>query len=92
MAGHPFISVAVNLLCGPQFSWVPILKRLLFCHVIVAQLDTFLHAAANFFPDPQSLRVSFFGSPRRPAAGFLPLRCFFHPLTGFTMASSLGIT
>jgi hypothetical protein len=82
-----------NSLHGPQFFWVPIfLKRFLFRHATVAQLDTFLQAAADFFPDPQSLRVSSFGSSHRPAISFRPLRRFFYPLTGFTTASSLGTT
>jgi hypothetical protein len=87
------IPAAANSLHGPQFSWVLIfLMRFLFRHATVAQLDTFLQAAANFLRDPQSPRVSSFGSPRRPAADLLPLCRFFRPLTGFTTASSLKVT
>jgi hypothetical protein len=47
-------------------------------HATVARWGTFLQAVANFIRGPQSPRVSFFGSPRRPAACLLPLCCFFH--------------
>jgi hypothetical protein len=45
-----------------------------------ARRDTFLPAEANFLRDPQSPRVSSFGSPRGPAAKFRPLCRFasFH--------------
>jgi hypothetical protein len=77
------VPAAANSLHGPQFSWVPIfLKMFLFRNATVAQQAIFLQAAANFFQYPQSLRVSSFGSPRRPAAGFLALCRFFRPLTG----------
>jgi hypothetical protein len=56
-----FIPAALNLLCGPQFPWVPIFLMAFFlCHATVAQLDTYLQVAANFFPDPKSLRISSF--------------------------------
>jgi hypothetical protein len=87
-----FIPAAVSLFRGPHIPWVPIfLKKFLLRNVTVAQPDTFLQAAANFFPRPQSLHVCFSGSPRRPAAGFLSLCRFVCALTGFTMASSLKV-
>jgi hypothetical protein len=54
----------------------------------IAWWDT-LQAAANFPWDPQSPQVSFFGFLCRPAAGFQPHCCVFHP-TGFAMAFSIG--
>jgi hypothetical protein len=88
-----FLPATVSLFRGPHFPWVPILlKRFIFCHATLPQLDTFLQAEANFLPAPQSPRVISFGPSRRPAAGFLPLCRFFRPLTGFTTASSLGAT
>jgi hypothetical protein len=50
----------------------------------------FIPAATNFFRDPQFTRVRFFGFWRRSAATFQPWCRFFGPLTGFTMARSLG--
>jgi hypothetical protein len=60
---------AANSCRGPQFAWVlDFLKMFLLHHATVARRDTCLQAAANFFRDPQSPRVSSFGSPRCPAA------------------------
>jgi hypothetical protein len=85
------LPAAANSLRSPQFPWVRIfLKTFLLLHATLARRDTFLQAAANFLRDPQSPRVSSFGSPRRPTASFRPLCRFFRPLTGFTMASSVG--
>jgi hypothetical protein len=76
---------------SPQFAWVQdFLKMFLLRHATVAGRDSFLQAAASFFRDPQSPRVSSFGSPRRPAACFRPLCRFFRRSTGFATASSLG--
>jgi hypothetical protein len=47
-----FIMAAVNLLCGPQFSWVPIfLKTFLLCHATVAWRVIFLPATVNLLLD-----------------------------------------
>jgi hypothetical protein len=48
-------------------------------HATVARRDAFLQAAASFFRDPRSPRLSSFGSTRRPAACFRPL-CRFSVL------------
>jgi hypothetical protein len=86
-------TAAVTSFHGPQLPWVQdSLKMFLLRHATVAWWDTFLQAAANFHYNPQSPRVSSFGSPRRPATCFRPLCCFFHPLFGFTVASSSGAT
>jgi hypothetical protein len=76
---------------GLQLSWVRIfLEVYLFRHATAARRDTFLQAAANNPLDPQSLRVSSFGFPRRPAAIRRPLCRFFIVLDDFTAASSVG--
>jgi hypothetical protein len=66
------------------------LTMFLLRHVTLARRDIFLQAAANFLRDPQSPRVSSFGSPRRPAASFRPLCRFFIVPEDFTKASSVG--
>jgi hypothetical protein len=76
-----FISAAVTSIRSPQFLCVQnFLKMLLLRHATVARRDTFLQVAANFSRDPQSPQFSSFGSSRRPAACFRPLRCFLSPL------------
>jgi hypothetical protein len=83
------LRAAASLLWHP--SWVrSFLKASLLRRASVARRDTFLQAVANFIRDPQIPRVSFFGSPRRPAACLLLLCRFFRPLTGFTTRSSMG--
>jgi hypothetical protein len=78
---------------GIQFPWVQnFLKTFLFRHATVARRYAFLQAAASFFRDPPSPRISSFGSPCRPAACFRHLCRLFLPLTGYTSASSLGIS
>jgi hypothetical protein len=82
---------AANSCHGQQFFWVRVfLKTFILRHATFARRDTFLQEAASLLRDPQIPRVSFFGSPRRPAACFRPLCRFFRSSTGFTMASSLG--
>jgi hypothetical protein len=88
-----FLPAAVTDFRCVQFPWVQdFLKMFFLRHATVARRETFLRAATNFFWDPQSPRVSSFGSPRRPAANFRPLCRFFRPSTGFTMASSSGVS
>jgi hypothetical protein len=82
---------AVTSFRGPQFPWVQdFLKTFLLRHATVARRGPFLQAAASFFRDPQSPRVSSFGSPRRPATCFRQLCRLFRPLTRITATSSLG--
>jgi hypothetical protein len=82
-----FLPAVVTSFRGSRFPLVQdFLKMFLLRHATVAWRDTFLQAAANFFRDPQSPRVSSFGSPRHPAACFQPLCRLFRPLTGFTTA------
>jgi hypothetical protein len=72
------LPVTVNVFRDPQFPRITVLlKARLLRHATVAWRGIFLQAAAKCFPDPQSLRVSSFGPPHRPAAGFLALRRFF---------------
>jgi hypothetical protein len=86
-----FFLDAVTSFCGPQFPWVQdFLKTFLLRHATVAGRDAFLYAAGSFFRDPQSPRLSSFGSPRRPADYFRPLCRHYLPLTGITTASLLG--
>jgi hypothetical protein len=81
------IPAAVTLCREPEYPQVRIfLKTFLLRRATPSRRDTFLQAAASFLRDP----LSSFGSPRRPATSFWPLCRFFRPLTGFTMASSLG--
>jgi hypothetical protein len=76
---------------GPQFPWVRILlKKFPSRRATAARRDTFLQTAANFLRDPQSPRVSSFGSPRRRAARCRPLCHFFSVPEDFTAASSVG--
>jgi hypothetical protein len=70
-----FLPATIHLFHGSQLSWIRFfLMRFLLRHATFARQETFLQAAANFFPDLQLLRVSSFGTPRRPAARFRSLR------------------
>jgi hypothetical protein len=71
-AGRPY-SGGGQLLARPTIF----LKSSLYCHATLARRDTFLHAAANFLPDPQSPRVSSFCSLSHPAGSFRSLCRFF---------------
>jgi hypothetical protein len=63
---------------GPQFPWIRIFQKTFILRRATAALrDTFLQLASNVLRDPQSPRVSSFGSPRLPAARYRPLCRFF---------------
>jgi hypothetical protein len=82
---------AANSFCGPQFPWVRIFLKTFLLHCVpAARRDIFLQTAANFLWDPQSPRVSSFGSPRRPTARCWPLCRFFIVPKDLTVASSVG--
>jgi hypothetical protein len=85
------LPAGANSFRGPQFPWVWIfLKMFLLRLATAARRDTFLQAAANFLREPQTPRVSSFGSPRRPAARCWPLCRFFIVPEDITTASSVG--